>query len=245
MIKNVNLKNELVKNRKKQVETEIDHLVCETFGILYDGYIEDKRVAEALEKGEGEQGEFSWAMLDAQRIFSIDEIRKTAIDHRLRFLSTRQFKGEIPYEATLEIKRLEKELDVNLRKFKIMAPSERFRLEDCDKDPLLFLQLSDRYYYFIHQWGDDLKWYRKVLNWPLRSFTTLGVTIAAISFLLALMIPTELLVGGSGSSSVFARMAFFFWCLVSITSMVAYVGFAFFKNLSAYQWNSPFFKQDF
>ena len=136
-------------------------------------------------------------------------------------------------------------LGAELEHFKIMAPDSKFRLEDCDKDPVLFLKLSDNYYYLIHQWGGDLAWYRKAVMWPLRSFATLTASIAAISLLLAFMVPTELLLGETAAHSGFARLPLFFWFLVSITSMVTYVGFAFFKNVSVRQWNSPFFKQEF
>ena len=81
--------------------------------------------------------------------------------------------------------------------------------------------------------------------WPLRSFATLGATVAVVSFLLAMMVPTELLVGPEVSATIFPRIALFFWCLVGITSIVTYIGFAFFKNVSINQWDSPFFKQEF
>ncbi len=245
MFRNVNLKDELLRHRGLETETEATQVVHEAFAVLYEGYCEDERVKKALGQNDSVQNEFSWAKLDAERIFSIDEIRKTAIQHRLRFLDTSKFKGKIPYEAMMEIKRLEKVTGTELKNYKIIAPGELFELEDCDKDPVLFLQLSDRYYYFIHQWGNDLSWYRKALMWPLRSFATLGATIAVVSFLLAMMVPTELLVGPEVSATVFPRIALFFWCLVGITSIVTYIGFAFFKNVSVNQWDSPFFKQEF
>lgn len=247
MFKNVNLREELTRARGPIHEVEADAVLNEAFSLLYKSYCDDERIEKALkEGGKPTSGvTISWSALSPERIFSIKEIRETSVKHRLRFLDSKHFKGEIPYEAKAEIKRLEKELGMELTEFKLMAPGERFVLTDCDKDPLLFLKLSENYYYLIHQWGNDMVWYRKWMFWPLRSLTTLGITIATVSMLLALLVPTELIVGDATHTAMFARLALFFWCLVSITSVVAYIGFAFFKNVSAFQWNSPHFKQEF
>lgn len=245
MFKNTNLKVELDKRKVQITETEADAILNEAFEVLYQDYCDDLRIRKNIETPPALQHDFSWTALDMERIYSIDEIERICIENRLRFLDSRQFKGDIPHEAIAKIKALERHFGVELNRFKIIAPSERFLLEDCDKDPLLFLELGDRHYYLIHQWGNDMAWYRKLIMWPLRSFTTLGITIASLSLILSMMIPTELLVGDSVANSTFARLAFFVWTLVCTTAIVTYVGFAFFKNLSAYEWRSPFFKQDF
>lgn len=244
MFKNINLETELRKNREQISEEVSESILNDAFSRLYDDYCQERRIQESIQEGVTEQKGFGWGELDADRIYTIDQIRKTAIQHRLRFLDSKQFKDDIPYDAIFEIKRLEKVLGVELNNFKIMAPGERFVLEDCDKDPLLFLELSNNYYYLIHKWGNDLAWYRRWATMPLQSFTSLGLSIAGVSLLLALLIPTDI-VGTANGHEVFARLAFFFWCLVCITSVVTYIGFAFFKNVSANQWNSPFFKQEF
>lgn len=238
-----NVQQQLSKNKIKRLSGYGDEAVFEALSLINDAYCSDRDVLKRI-SGEGRQkAVFSRADLDATRLYSIEDIRKTCLQYRLRFLDSSKFKGEIPYEAILKVRDLERRLGVQLSDFAIMAPDSRFRLEDCDKDPLLFLKLSDTYYYLIHQWGGDLSWYRKMVMWPMRSFFTLGVTVAAVSVLLALAIPTELLLGEAAAHSAYARLALFFWFLVSITSGVTYVGFAFFKNVTANQWNSSFFKQ--
>lgn len=245
MFKNTNLREELEKHKIQLTPSEANAVLDQAFSVLYQAYCEDQRVQNNLESKGKEQDHFSWKDLALERIYSIKEIEKTCIEYRLRFLDSKQFKGAIPPEAIARIKTLEKHLGVELKKFKIMAPSDRFVLEDCDKDPLLFLELGDGYHYLIHQWGNDMAWYRKLIMWPLRSFTTLGITIAAISLAISMLVPTEFIVGSSARASMFAHFAFFIWTLACITAGVTYVGFAFFKNLSAYEWKSPFFKQDF
>lgn len=246
-MQNVNLKEALSRNRDLRFKDYSDTAVDEAFEILLDDVCRERDIQSKLQgQAQGEkQRAFSWAQLDPARLYSIKDVKKTCVEYRLRFLDTKKFKGEIPHEAVSEIKKLERTLETELSEFKIMAPDSKFRLEDCDKDPVLFLKLSDSYYYMIHQWGGDLAWYRKLVMWPLRSFATLTTTIAAVSLLLSFMVPTEMLLGEAAAQSGFARVALFLWFLVSITSMVTYVGFAFFKNVSVRQWNSPFFKQEF
>lgn len=247
IMQNVNLKEALTHNRDRRIKDRAEAAVEEAFNILLDDVCRERDIQNKLggKSASKSQNAFSWAALDPKRLYAIEDVKKTCVEYRLRFLDTKKFKGEIPREAITEIKNLERTLGEELEDFKIMAPDSKFRLEDCDKDPVLFLKLSDNYYYLIHQWGGDLAWYRKMVMWPLRSFATLTATIAAVSLLLAFMVPTELLLGESAAQSGFARVALFFWFLVSITSMVTYVGFAFFKNVSVRQWNSPFFKQEF
>lgn len=245
MFKNTNLREELDKGKVELSQIQANAILDQAFGVLYDAYCDDLRVQHNLETSSKEHVQFSWNELALERIYSIQEIERLCVTYRLRFLDSRQFKGEIPSEAISSIKRLEKQLGVELKKFKIIAPSERFLLEDCDKDPLLFVELADGYHYLIHQWGNDMAWHRKITMWPLRSFTTLGATIAAVSLTFALLIPTEFITRAGSSGSMFPRFAFFFWILACITAVVTYIGFTFFKNLSAYEWKSPFFKQDF
>jgi hypothetical protein len=241
----VNIKEELIKNRSRRLAEAPDALIDQALNLIDDAYFRERQVVERIKGEKRSEQEFSWASLDPDRLYALDDIRSTCIQYRLRFLDSAKFKGEIPYEAVLEIRRLEKQVGAELSDFAIMAPDARFKLEDCDKDPVLFVKLSNNYYYYIHQWGNDMAWYRKMMVWPLRSFATLGASIAMVSLLLSFLVPTELLLGESAAQSGFARMALFFWFLVSITSIVTYVGFAFFKNVTANQWNSPFYKQEF
>jgi len=244
-MKNVNLKNQLTQIRNRRAQTTSADVLDGVYEVLHQAYCAERDLMHRMTVHGGDQKEFSWASLDESQLYTTDDIKKLCMAYRLRFLDASKFKGEMPIEAVSKTKDLERRVGVEFAQFKIVAPDDRFRLEDCDKDPLLFVRLSDRYYYLIHQWGGDMKWYRKMLVWPMRNFTTLGVTIASISLLLAMLVPTQLIVGNDVSASGYARLALFFWFLVSITSVVTYIGFAFFKNVTVNQWNSPFFKQEF
>ena len=141
----VDLQKELVKNKNSREDLleEVNQLFAN----------EENKEAEILKRIEGDPN-FNWQLveqLDAENIYTLDQIRSICVKYRLRFLDSNYFKGEIPFEAVSKIKELEKELGKPLNGFKIVAPKELFRLEDKDSDPLLFLQLTENQFYFIHK----------------------------------------------------------------------------------------------
>ena len=99
-------------------------------------------------------------LLETDKIFHIDQIKKLAINFRLRFLDSHLFKNQIPDEAITKIRVLEKNHKTTLQGFKIIAPSKTFQLENYD-DPLLFAPIGNNYYYLIHKWGNDLSRYSR------------------------------------------------------------------------------------
>jgi hypothetical protein len=121
---------------------------------------------------------------DLQNIFDIQQIKTICINYRLRFLDTKYFKHEFPYEAIIKINEFEKHYNTKIKKFRIIAPDKAFELQEENQDPLLFAQLSDNRYYLIHQWGSDLAWYRKFIYYPIRDIYTYfySTLIAAIIF---------------------------------------------------------------
>ena len=104
-------------------------------------------------------------MLHTDKIFHIKDIKTLCINYRLRFLDAHFFKGDFPEEAISKIRELEKIHRSKLTGFKIVAPSKLLKLENLD-DPLLFASMGNDYFYLIHKWGNDLKWYRRLLVLP-------------------------------------------------------------------------------
>jgi hypothetical protein len=123
---------------------------------------------------------------DKENLFTINQIKSICLKYNLRFLDSSYFKSEFPYEAISKIKAFENKYEVKIKNFKVVAPAEVFKLEDCNKDPLLFAQLADNRYYLIHQWGNDLAWYRALVSYPIKSiysyFIFLTWLIVTLSF---------------------------------------------------------------
>lgn len=235
-IPRTNIEEKLLKVRdKKSTERQI---LDEVFQILADSGKNDQRVLKEIHSGQGIQyNGFIPDLLETNRIFHIDDIHQICIDYRLRFLDSKFFKAEIPYEAVIEINRLEKAHETTLRGFKIVAPSKLFKLENAD-DPLLFAPIGNDYYYLIHKWGNDLHPFRKMIMWPFKNLENFVVLLLATSFLTALLVPDGLFSQHPTTTEFF--MVFFFvfkW----FAGLSIFYGFKMGKNFSTEIWNSKFY----
>jgi hypothetical protein len=180
---------------------------------------------------------FNIDLLETDKIYHVDQIREICIDYRLRFLDTKYFKNEIPQEALNKIKQIEKDHELTLRGFKIVAPSKMFKLENAD-DPLLFAPIGNGYFYLIHKWGNDLNFFRKAWAWPFKSLGNLIILTLFVSFMAAYVIPNGVF---SKDTSGVEFVLVFFFTFKAIASMVLYYSFAAGKNFNTAIWNSKYF----
>lgn len=178
--------------------------------------------------------------LDADRIFSIDDIRELCIQYRLRFLDASRFANEIPQEAFEEIRKIQGIEQKNLEGFKIVAPASMFHLIQKDKDPMLFLDMGNGKYYLIHKWGKDLKVWRKWLVYPMRSFETFLATLIAIAFIGAVLPSDSVMMGPYDSSALPIRVIFFFYLVLALSGLGALYGYSRMKDFSNKLWNSKY-----
>lgn len=181
---------------------------------------------------------FDFEKLDANKIYSINTIKRVCIDYRLRFLDIKYFKNKLPNEVYQKINSLEKIHNTKVGDFKIMAPSALFRLEKTD-DPLLFVPLGNNYYYLVHKWGNDLHPFRKLSMWPFKNIWNLLFAILFISFLVTEITPLTLFTKTPNTSSYWMLLFFMF---KAIASVVLYFGFALGKNFNPAIWNNKYNK---
>ena len=181
---------------------------------------------------------FSIDLLDPKKIYHIKQIKKVAIDYRLRFLDLKYFKNNLPDSAHSDIKYLEKIHNTKLSGFKIMAPSVLFRLEKAD-DPLLFAPLGNDFYYLVHKWGNDLHPLRKLKMWPFKNIWTLLLLILAISFITTEVMPMTMF---TKSPSVSTYWMLLFFNFKAIASIVLFYGFSMGKNFNPAIWNNKYNK---
>lgn len=181
---------------------------------------------------------FDFEKLDANKIYSINTIKRVCIDYRLRFLDIKYFKNKLPNEVYQKINNLEKIHNTKVGDFKIMAPSALFRLEKTD-DPLLFVPLGNNYYYLVHKWGNDLHPFRKLSMWPFKNIWNLLFAILLFSFLVTEITPLTLFTKTPNTSSYWMLLFFMF---KAIASVVLYFGFALGKNFNPAIWNNKYNK---
>ena len=215
-----------------------DQIIQEVYQLLRkDAEKEDRIVANVTGNSKEIYNDFTFDLLETDRIYHIEQIKSICIEYRLRFLDSRYFKAQIPQEAISKIKNLEKEHDTELKGYKIIAPSKLFKLEDKD-DPLLFAPIGNGYYYLIHKWGNDLHPLRRILVWPFKNVLNLTALVVLISYLATLMVPNGLF---SKSSSSAEFWIIFFFMFKSIAAVVIFYGFALGKNFNPAIWNSKYF----
>jgi len=236
LIKKTNIEERLQYLKNKQTN-EQDILQAVHKLLAVDNH-KDDLVSETLSKSnDANHNDFVFDLLETERIYQLEQIKEICINYRLRFLDSKFFKGELPYEAILKIKSLEKKHNTKLNGFKIIAPSKLFKLENAD-DPLLFAPIGNGYYYLIHKWGNDLNPFRKILMWPYKSFGNLIIATLLVSLIATGLFPEG--VFSNKPNSTQAGMIFFF-IFKSIAAVVIYYGFAAGKNFNTAIWNSKYF----
>jgi len=236
LLRKTNIEEQLTNIRINDLEAK--NLLEEVRKILTKDIIKQERITKNIRKAHSAPfNHFDFNILETQKIYHVEQIKQICIDYRLRFLDSKYFKGEIPQEAFNKIKRLEREHDIEVVGFKIIAPSKLFKLKDKD-DPLLFAPIGNNYYYLIHKWGNDLHPLRKLIMWPFKSIINLAVLLIALSFTLTLLIPEGLF---SKSSTNAQFVILFFFMFKSVAAIVIFYGFAMGKNFNPAIWNSKYF----
>ncbi|MDO6472080.1 hypothetical protein [Maribacter sp. 1_MG-2023] len=237
LLSKTNIEQKLSKARNKQNSTE-DARMKEVYNILSNVDDEFNRIEQNVTTSKSiPNNNFNVDKLESSKIYHIDEIKQICIDYRLRFLDTKYFKGTIPTEALSKIKSLEKEHNLEIQGFKIIAPSKLFKLEDKD-DPLLFAPIENGYHYLIHQWGNDLHPLRKLLMWPFKSIVNLAILVLLMSFITTMLIPDGLFSKTNSNAQFWILNFFMFKCIASV---VIFYGFAMGKNFNPAIWNSKYF----
>lgn len=236
-LQRVNIAEKILQNRKRRIaEQEILELVQ---NIYREEALREEEIISTLQDEEdfSASNPFDPDKLEANRIFHLDDIEKICIEYRLRFLNSALFKAELPYEALIKIKEVEKEHNISLKGFKIMAPASAFKLENAD-DPLLFAPIGNQYFYLIHSWGRDLHPLRKVLMWPFRHFENFMGFLLVLSFLLTSLIPEGMF---SLNQNTTEFIILFFFMFKWTTGLAIFYGFKYGKNFSSAIWNSTYF----
>tara|TARA_R110000796_G_scaffold252619_2_gene388832 strand:- start:77712 stop:78428 length:717 start_codon:yes stop_codon:yes gene_type:complete len=236
LLKNINIEEKLKREKCKAPISE--SILKEFYTILEKDANDDARVIKNTKKKViTHVNKFNLDHLESDNIFHINQIKEICINYRLRFLDANYFKGDIPESAISKIKKLEQLHHIEIKNFKIIAPSKLFKLKDKD-DPLLFAPIGNDYFYLIHKWGNDLHPLRKFLMWPFKNIVNLIVVVLVISYLVTLMIP-EGLFSKSNTSAEFFIMNFFVF--KTLAAIVIYYSFAQSKNFNPAIWNSKYF----
>lgn len=181
----LDLVEELNQVRERKIMTPEERAVHQANEILATSSEREIKMLKNLGLLQGENRK-----LDGSRIYMLSQIEEICVKYGLRFLPIGRYKGN--YDATLGPKLVKFEQDyctfVNIKgtsteNFVIAAPAASFTLEERPVDPLLFYNLGNGEYYLIHKWGNDLSWWRKITQWPMRKAFNFFLT-TCVSFVL-------------------------------------------------------------
>lgn len=236
IFKKINIARELEKEKS---------LLEEAKKILEESRAGDAGIISSLNEGNRDNcSNGALLAMEESKIYTGEAIRNVCIRYRLRFLDTKYYRGELPYEALQKIKETEKKRQVRLGNFKIVAPAEKFVLKDSRKDPLLFAPAGNGQYYLLHQWGSDLKWHRNILHYPFRNMVTLSLTSLVLSFLVLLLLPEEIF-SLEVQANIFLALLYkilFFCIFSSFIFLVSIIyGITTAKDFSENVWDSEYF----
>jgi len=237
----VDLEKALIREKQRE-EAKNPDTVLQAFKdlLVADDKKDDEILAAIFAGGSDLSNQLRIKDLDPDKIFTTQQIKNLCTQYRLRFLDTKYFKGEIPYEAISKIKALQRDHDTELRAFKMVAPAPMFNLQNKDKDPLLMLPLGNDRFYLAHKWGNDLHPLRKLMVYPFRSFKTLLFTVAALAAFIVALIPDSVMMGPYDKNTVGLRVIFFFYLFLAFSGLTALYGFSRLKNFNSELWNSRY-----
>lgn len=173
--------------------------------------------------------------------FQFGQIKKVAIRYGLRFLPTFYFKGEIPSEAIFKIKSVQNQYQTKMKEFYILAPDNMFKLKDRNADPLLFVRLKNGNFGLIHQWGGDLSLWNRIKSWPMQNIFNLSILIAVFSFIVSILVPSEVFFHVEHFSLLSRKIVFFCWLFGIFVAFTTFTFVTFGFKLGKYKWNSPYF----
>ena len=234
-MKNVNLELELIAIRDKEKNSD---LLLQVEKLLIEDEISRNSILNKLssKNEDSNKNALVFDLLKTENIFHINHIENICINYRLRFLDSSLFKNNIPEEAISKIKNIEKEHQTKLTGFKIVAPSKAFHLLNYD-DPLLFIPIGNNHYYLVHKWGDEFKWYRNLLVWPIKNLSNFVITSILISLIVALIVPENNL----SKSVPLAPLIVFLFAFKSIVAVFAYYFFMAGKNFNEEIWQRKYY----
>ena len=235
LLNTINLERELLTRRKKFKSEKV--IMEEVKAIFAKNDFERNKIHEILqEKSSTIQNDLNFDLLDTDKIFHLEQIKKICIDYRLRFLDSNIFKNEIPEEAITKIRILQKEHNTTLNGFKIIAPSKSFHLLNYD-DPLLFVPIGNDYYYLIHKWGKEMNSLRRWVVLPFKNLWYFTVTSILISILISMLVPENNL----SKTVPLASVIVFLFAFKSIFAVFAYYFFMMGKNFNEEIWQRKYY----
>lgn len=238
MFERLDIEKELIRERDKARSGE-NQVMLEAERILKKDLFSEEKILENLKQYNRAVEVVDEEDVDASQVFTLSEIRRMAVLYRLKFLESKIYKPEIPYEAVLKIKYINETFKKEIRLFRVLSTPESFVSGAATSSSALFAKTNYDNYYLLHRWGEKISPMRRLKSWPMRRFENLFITVILLTLIITLSIPTRLIsLDPKATYWSGYRAAAFFHLLIFDMGVTAYFTFAFSKNFSSSIWNS-------
>ena len=238
----MNILNEIQLQKEKNNELHQTQLLKQAYSILQGSDIKtDDFYQNYFDYSNTSVQALPSKTLDVNRIFSIEDIRYICIKYNLRFLSTKFYKTELPYDVKIKCSAFEIETNKPIT-FKIASEAYNFKTNFPKMQHVIFADIGNGEYYFIHQWGKEYPAYKKWLALPYRNVEILFGLIVIISSILTIITPTHFITTKPNIDYFsMIRMAYFFWCIVFLSAIFTYYIVSIRKGLNDTNWDNTSF----
>lgn len=234
----MDLLKELIHQREKNVEFQQNSLLSEAYSIL-KGDISKKAFSDVYSQvSKSQTSVVTSQSLDSEKIFSERDLKNCCVKFSLRFLNSKIYKSELPYDARIKSNAFEIQMGQSLN-FMILTETSNFTSVYPNTQQLLFADIGNGEYYFICQWGRKYSTYRKVASLPYRNIEFLFIYILILSSILTLITPTTFITTKPDIDYFsMIRMAYFFWCVIFLSAIFTYYIIGLRKGLNTALWDS-------
>lgn len=237
----IDLEKSLIKNKRRLLSKEevlaLDKM-SETSGVdslkaKLGMWKDNTKIVEAANKKVNTVDRFQ-----SDRVFQLSDIEKLCCKYGLRFLSSQYFNGNLDTELPIKIKEFEERYNIQVdhKNSFIAAPASNFKLSRAPKDPLFFVEVdkTNKLYYLVHKWGNDISIWRFVGNFFLRTPFHMFISMMMICFGVSIRLSSNIdFFGGSSFIGIMIGS------LVSIISMLIIGNNVSFNND---YWDQPYKK---
>lgn len=237
MFQGYDIKEELQKYKLNKVNPG-DFIIEEVHKILAKSLFKEQNILNNLKNYNKSFALLDEETLDRSLIFKPGELKAVCINLRLKFLDSQAYRFDVPYEAVLKIKHLNEVQKKDLDGFKIMGMAGAFRKQLPNANFALFAPTVMGNYYLVHHWGTKLKWYKKLMAFPLRNFEMLMITVISFVLIVTLCLPTYLItLDREATYWCGYRIGIFFHLLIFFSGFTAYILVGFNKRFSGTVWD--------
>ena len=228
---------QLLDNERKEASKQ-DALLQEAKRILIKSRLTEKNILDNLKFYNSSFEFLDDDEIEQEKIFTKAQIKSLSKKLRLRFLNSQHSASDIPYEAVLKIKDLNKTYRKDLKHFKVVSTTKFFTNANVEMPAILFAQTLYGNYYLIHTWGKPFNKWRRIKYFALRNFESLFACLFLFTLIETLLMPNHLLTTDTKADyfSLY-RMACIFHLLILNAAFTVFIFFGIRLNFSENNWD--------